>query len=85
MFIQSEKWPGSGSKPPVPAHDPPKCDAVWREDHALIQDLERGRTQNRVPLLLAALLEMLLDKAISAVQKLCKRIIGLPQHTRVVD
>jgi hypothetical protein len=57
MFIQSENGPVQAPKQPVPAHDPPKCDAVWREDHAQINGLERGRTQNRVPLLLAALLE----------------------------
>jgi hypothetical protein len=28
---------------------------------------------------------MLLDKAISAVQKLCKQIIGLPHDTTLVD
>jgi len=38
-----------------------------------------------VPLLLAALCEMLLDKAYRGVQKLCRQIMGLPQHTRVVD
>jgi hypothetical protein len=44
--------------------------------------LERGWTQNRVPLLLAALRATLLDKAAFTVQKLCRRIRGLPQHTK---
>src|SRR6267154_326190 len=58
MFIQSEKWPGSGSQNGLFRRMiRQSVMRVWREDHAQINGLERGRTQNRVPLLLAALLE----------------------------
>src|SRR5258708_7034725 len=53
--VDKRRWPASLYGGDAGAHDPPKCERFGDKIHAPYKNLERDRTQNRIPLLLVAL------------------------------
>src|ERR1035437_2353212 len=54
-LVPKRRWPASPKRSDAGAHDPPKRWRFGDKIHAPFENLERDRTQNRIPLLLVAL------------------------------